>query len=99
MIANILSEQWLHPDNYNFWSSEWGGLATKLLLGILIYVVWRQIRKHFECDVEAPENCHDWGHVVPGTGHRACHTHHPHAENRGAITPEDILRHHEESKV
>ena len=101
MLANILSEQWLHPDNYNFWSSEWGSQVGKafdvFVVVLVVRFLWKRIRTHFECDVEAPENCHNWGHVVPGTGHRACHEHHVHAEPRGAITVEDILKHHEAS--
>ncbi len=92
------SELWLDPSWYAFTSSAAGSIVEKVILGLLVYVVWRRIRKHYECDVEAPENCHDWGHVVPGTGHRACHAHHPHAEGRGAITADDILRHHEDSR-
>jgi hypothetical protein len=100
-MANILSEQWLHPDNYNFWSSEWGGSLVKIvgLVLIVVFGKWiaKAVRKRFECDVEAPVNCEKWGWPVHGTGHRACHEHHPHAESRGSITQEDILRHHEES--
>lgn len=99
MIASFPSEMWLDPSWYNFWSSEWGGLVVKIT-GLIIVVVFgrwgmRKIHERFECDVEAPKNCHRWGHVVHGTGHRACTDHHPHAEPRGAITVEDIHRHHE----
>ena len=103
MLANI-NYFWLNPSWYNFMSSEWGGVAVKLVASLIFIVVvrylWKgHIRPHFECHVEAPENCHEWGHPVPGTGHRACTEHHPHAQERGAITVQDIHRHHEESKA
>ncbi len=101
MTAVIASAPWNDPSIYNFASSEFGGVAVKVVLAILLWVfgkwAWGKIRKHFECDVESPVNCEAWGHVVHGTGHRACHDHNVHTESRGAITAEDILRHHEES--
>ena len=104
-MSSIVSEQWLHPDNYNFWSSEAGGTTIKIL-GLLVALLvlkllWPRIWRHFECDVEAPENCHRRGHLVPGTGHKACGEHHPHRHDKAtrATTPDDILKVHEESKA
>ncbi len=97
MVADIFTNE----EVYDIMSSEWGGVAVKLIgVAILLLVgrwLWPRIWKHFECDVESPVNCEAWGHVVHGTGHRACHDHNVHTESRGAITAEDILRHHEES--
>jgi hypothetical protein len=95
-MANI-NHYWLNPSWYNFMSSEWGGIIVKLI-GLVIFGFFvRWVRKHFECHVESPENCHRIGHPVAGTGHRACRKHHPHAEEKGSITAADILRHHENS--
>ena len=105
MIASIFSEQWLHPDNYNFWSSEAGGVTIKLLgiaVALLVLkLLWPRIWKHFECDVEAPENCHRRGHPVAGTGHKACGEHHVHRHDnrKSPTTAEDILRHHREGEA
>jgi hypothetical protein len=91
----------LHPLEglgYQFWSgigSDFGQLT--LITGLLV-AIWRA-RKHLECHVEAPKNCHRIGHRVPGTGHYACRKHHPHAQEKGkGTTAADILKHHEESE-
>jgi hypothetical protein len=81
---------------YQFYSgigssiTEWA--TTIVTLVVLLAAFWRA----HECHVTAPKSCHHWGHLVPGTGHRACREHHPHAES-GKVSAEDILRHHEES--
>ena len=104
MLANIISEQWLHPDNYNFWSSEAGGITIKvltiLLLGLALKLVWPRIWRHFECDVESPNNCHRRGHPVPGTGHKACGEHNPlrHDKAKSPTTADDILKHHDKGR-
>ncbi len=103
MTAFVLSEQWLHPDNYAYWSSEAGGVTVKVLTVLVVVLVvkllWPRIWRHFECDVETPENCHRRGYTVPGTGHKACGAHHPHRHDKETrpTTVEDILHHHEES--
>lgn len=89
-MASILSEQWLHPDNYNFWSSEWGGQAFRLLdliiLIVLVRIVWKKVVfPHFECQVA---ECTSWGHPVHGTSFRACKPHHPHLEPEGHTVEE-----------
>ena len=103
MISSIISEQWLHPDNYAFWSSQWGA-ATERIIGLIIFLLvlkllWPRIWRHFECDVEEPDNCHRRGHPVPGTGHKACGEHNPHRHDRekSPTTAADILKTHEES--
>lgn len=85
--------------SYNFHSGIGANFGyIPIILGGLVGF-WR-IRKHVECHVEAPKNCHRIGRSVPGTGHRACRKHHPHAQEKGTgITAEDILRHHEESRA
>ncbi len=102
-MSSILSEQWLHPDNYNFWSSEWGGVTVKILTilvaVLVVKLLWPRIWRHFECDVEIPENCHRRGYTVPGTGHKACKTHHRHASEEGSgITQEQIWQHHDNAR-
>lgn len=81
---------------YNFWSGVGSDLGEITLITGLGIGFWRT-RKHLECHVESPKNCHRIGRPVPGTGHRACRKHHPHASEKGSITMEDIARHHEES--
>ncbi len=101
MIASFPSELWLNPSWYNFWSSEAGGITVKILTVLIallvLKLIWPRIWKHFECDVEQPENCHRRGHVVAGTGHKACGEHHPHRHDKreSPITAQDILRNHE----
>lgn len=87
-----------HPlsgNGYQLWSGIMGALT--IFAGFASALLFAY--KHLECHVESPKNCHRLGHPVPGTGHRACHQHHPHAEEKGAITAGDIARHHEESKA
>ncbi len=86
----------LRCKSYNLWSGIISDVSEITLLGVFLGAAWR-VRKHFECHVELPKNCHRIGHPVLGTGHRACRRHHPHAETPGAITQADILRHHEQS--
>lgn len=90
----------LHPLEglgYQFWSGVGSDFGELTLITGLAIGFWRT-RKHLECHVEAPKNCHRLGRPVPGTGHRACRLHHPHAQEKGSgITVEDIARHHEES--
>jgi hypothetical protein len=90
----------LHPFRYwgyQFWSGIGSDLAEVTLITGAAIAAYRW-KRNTECHVEAPKNCHRFGRPVPGTGHRACRLHHPHAEEKGTgITPEDILRHHEES--
>ncbi len=81
---------------YQFWSGIGSDFGQLTLITGLVAVTWRT-RKHLECHVESPKNCHHIGHPVAGTGHRACRLHHPHAEEKGGITAEDIARHHEAS--
>ncbi len=89
----------LHPLRYwgyQFWSGIGSDLGEVTLITGLARAFWRT-RRHLECHVEAPKNCHRIGHPVPGTGHRACRLHHPHAQEKGTqTTAADILRHHEE---
>jgi hypothetical protein len=99
-----LSEQWLDPSNYNFWSCAYGetlfaALKVLVLLAVL-RLVWPKIWKHFECDVEAPANCHRRGYRVGTTGHKACGAHHPdrHDKTVSPTTAEDILREHTKSQ-
>lgn len=83
--------------SYNLWSGSISDISEITLIGGLLIAGWR-IRKHSECDVESPKNCHKVGHPVAGTGHKACHEHHPHAAERNTgITAETIRKHHEES--
>ena len=83
---------------YQFWSGIGSDFGQVTLITGLIFGFWRYKKQH-ECHVESPENCHRFGRPVPGTGHVACRLHHPHAEEKGGITVEDIARHHEESKA
>ncbi len=91
----------LHPlegFGYQWWSGIGSDLGEVTLITGLAIGFWRT-KKHLECHVESPKNCHRIGRPVPGTGHRACRAHHPHAQEKGTgITAEDILRHHEESE-
>jgi hypothetical protein len=107
MLAVLLgpvSELWLRPSLYNFFSSEWGGTLFKLLELLLIFVVirrvvrpWaRRVHRHMECQVDG---CSRWGHPVPGTGYRACHHegHNPAVAHKPgeAVTVEHIrMAHH-----
>ena len=90
----------LHPlsgEGYAFWSGIGSDFGQLTLITGLAIAAWR-IRKHLECQVEAPRNCHRLGRPVPGTGHRACRRHHPHASEKGSgVTAAEILRHHEDS--
>ena len=103
MWPQFLHEQWTNPVYYNFWSSEAGGLVVSVgkILGLLIFlrVLWPRIWKHFECDVEAPNNCHRRGYRVGTTGHKACGEHHPdrHDKTTTPTTADDILYHHEKN--
>lgn len=84
--------------SYNWWSGIGANFGYLTIITGFLLGAWRT-RKHLECHVEAPKNCHRIGRPVPGTGHRACRLHHPHAEEKGSgITQEDIARHHEEAK-
>jgi hypothetical protein len=82
--------------SYNWWSGIGADIQEIAWPLTLLLVGWRTY-KHLQCDVEAPKNCKRIGHAVPGTGHKACHEHHPHAMKRGGITAEDILKQHEDS--
>jgi hypothetical protein len=82
--------------SYNWWSGIASDLGEVTLIGGLV-IGSRKFKKQHECHVESPVNCKRFGRPVPGTGHIACRKHHPHAEEKGAITVEDILRHHEDS--
>lgn len=85
--------------SYNWWSGIAGDFGELTLITGVAVAFWRT-RKHLECQVEAPKNCHRIGRPVPGTGHRACRLHHPHAQEKGTgITAQDIARHHEESEA
>ena len=89
----------LHPLEglgYAFWSGIGSDFGQVTLITGLLVAAFRY-RKQHECHVEAPVNCRRFGRPVPGTGHVACRLHHPHAEEKGRITVEDIARHHEES--
>jgi hypothetical protein len=82
---------------YQFWSGIGSDLGELVLITGLGTFFWR-VKKKTECHVEAPKNCHRFGYPVPGTGHRACRKHHPHAAEKGSgITAADIAAHHEES--
>jgi hypothetical protein len=85
-------------EGYNWWSGIGSDLGELTLITGLAFGAWRT-RKHLECHVEAPKNCHRIGRPVAGTGHRACRLHHPHAQEKGAVTAEDIARHHREAKA
>jgi hypothetical protein len=83
MLADI-NHYWLNPSWYNFMSSEFGGIAVKLV-GLLIFgmfVRWlhQKVHAHLECHVEG---CSAIGHPVHGTSHRACKPHHPHLDEEG----------------
>lgn len=89
--------EYIRCRSYNFWSGIASDFGEVTLVTGLFVTGWR-IRKNLVCHVEAPKPCHRIGHPVPGTGHRACRRHHPHAQGRGTgITVEDILREHEQS--
>jgi hypothetical protein len=90
--------EYIRCRSYNFWSGIGSDLGELTLITGLLLALWRT-HKHLECHVEAPKNCHRWGHLVPGTGHRACRAHHPHATEggNGNITADVILKHHEDS--
>jgi len=82
--------------SYNFHSGLAANIGELALLSGFFGALWRT-RKHLECHVEVPKNCHRLGTPVAGTGHRACWRHHPHTQEKGSgVTAEDILRHHEE---
>jgi hypothetical protein len=84
---------------YQWHSGVEGNFGELVLIGTLLVSLWR-VRKHLECHVESPKNCHRIGRPVPGTGHRACRLHHPHASEKGTcVTAEDIARHHEDSRA
>lgn len=92
------SVPWNDPSTYNFTSSEWGGVAVKVVGALLILVffrwLWqRHVRKHYECHVDV---CSAIGRPVHGTGYRACHPHDPTVthEPGEAITPEHIAEAH-----
>lgn len=110
-ILSTIGPEWLwHPlglcvghhaevvkcKSYNFHSGIEGNIPLIGMFVSILVAMWR-VYKHVECDVESPRNCHRIGHRVPGTAHFACHTHHPHAEEKGNITVEDIHRHHKEA--
>ena len=98
-----IHEQWTNPVYYNFWSSEWGSLLIKVVEVAAILLVgrwlWPKVWHHFECDVEAPTNCHRRGHPVHGTGHKACGEHHQfrHDKRVSPTTAEDIAEHHKQA--
>lgn len=104
MILAVLFPTWhelLNPlsgNGYQWWSgvgSDFG--EATLITGLVATAVGWYV--HHQCHVEAPRNCRRIGHRVPGTAHFACREHHPHGEVKGAVTVEDILRHHEESNA
>lgn len=89
----IATAPWNNPSIYNFTSSEFGGIAVKIVAFALIVGVgrwlWKKhIKKHFECQVS---DCESWGHPVHGTSFRACKPHHPHIAVEGH-TVEEIRR-------
>ncbi len=87
----------LRCHSYNWWSGLASDFGEVTLISGLAVGFWRT-RRHLECHVESPKNCHRIGRPVPGTGMRACRLHHPHAAEKGTgITAEDIKAHHEES--
>lgn len=65
------------------------------MFGTVIYAIQR-LRKHLECHVEVPENCHKIGHLVNGGAYRACHDHNPAVEHEQGepITAEHIRASH-----
>jgi hypothetical protein len=81
-------------EGYQWWSGVGSDLGQVTLITGLIVGFWR-VRKHLECHVESPKNCHRIGRPVAGTGHRACRLHHPNATEKGAITEDTIRWHHE----
>lgn len=101
MLATIVPSlhDLLHPlsgNGYQWYSGIGSDFGELTLITGLMVAFWRT-RKHLECHVESPKPCHRIGRTVPGTGHRACRAHHPHAQEKGAITQEDILRHHDQA--
>jgi ABC-type nickel/cobalt efflux system permease component RcnA len=85
----IAAAPWNEPSVYNFTSSEFGGVAVKIVAFILIVVVgrwlWKKVKKHFECHVDS---CEAWGYPVHGTSFRACKPHHPHIDEKGHTVEE-----------
>ena len=55
-LLHWLSQQWLDPSSYNFWSSAWGeGIKDVVVLLILGYIAKRihdKVHAHLECHVE-----------------------------------------------
>lgn len=96
-----LSNQWLEPDTYNFWSSGWGESALEIvkvgILFLLLRPLYQRLTKHWECAVAG---CSKPGHVVHPTGYRACHDHHPAVahEPGEAVTAEHIAQAHTEAR-
>lgn len=99
-----LSWYWLwHPlqgPGYQFWSGIGSDIAEITLISALLAGFYKTYR-HLECHVESPKACHRIGHLVPGTGHRACTKHHPHSDERGSgkITEKSIRECHEVSRA
>jgi hypothetical protein len=89
----------LTGNGYQFWSGIGSDFGELTLITGLAVGFWRT-RRHLECHVESPRNCRRIGHPVPGTAHRACRRHHPHAATKGSgITAADIRRHHDQRGV
>ena len=92
-----ISWLWTNPASYNFWSCAWGehlfDALALLALYLLLRPVFRRVEKHFECHVD---DCSKPGHVVHGTGYRACHDHHPAVAHKPgeAITAAHIAEAH-----
>lgn len=100
-LLHLLTDQWLSPGPYNFWSSGWGESALEIIkLGILFLLLrpaYRRLTRRLECHVDG---CSSIGHPVHGTGYRACHNHHPAVAHQPgeAVTAEHIAQAHAEQQ-
>jgi len=102
-IVHAVSDQWLQPDSYNFWSSGWGESLLEIvkvgILFLLLRPLYRRLTKHLECHVDG---CTHIGYPVHGTGYRACHVagHHPGIKHKPgeAITAEHIAQAHADAR-
>lgn len=87
---------------YNFWSgfgSDLGEYSIAFAVLSSALGAYRTYRKHHECHIEEPENCHRLGlHTVhvPGGEFKVCRDHHRQVSpnHDTPITVEHIAKHH-----